>query len=128
MMENSSAVVAKPKRRSDKPKKADSGQLKEAAAAEKTESKEIEESKEGSVLTVISRRLRAANKKIKKCEEIEQARAAGKEINGQQVSTPGTAAGCLCGEGRFAAQRGALLAGRVLSCSIILYCIGHWQC
>ncbi len=113
MVENNSAIVAKPKRRGDKAKKADSAQLKEAAAVEKTESKEIEEMKEGSVLTVISRRLRAANKKIKKCEEIEQARAAGKEINGQQVSIPGTAAGCLCGEGRFAAQQVALLTRRL---------------
>ncbi|KAK9821294.1 hypothetical protein WJX81_002004 [Elliptochloris bilobata] len=90
MVENSAAAVAKetpttavpkPKRRGDKAKKADGQQAKEPAAAEKIEAEDV---KEGSVLTVIQRRLRAVNKKIKKCEEIEQARAAGKEINDQQ--------------------------------------------
>ena len=88
--ESSAPVAPKPKRRGDKAKKADGQQqAKEGVpAAEKAESREVEdrEVKEASsVLTVIQRRLRAANKKIKKCEEIEQARRDGKEINEQQV-------------------------------------------
>ncbi len=40
---------------------------------------------EGPVLTVITKRLRAANKKLKRVEEIESARAAGKTLNADQV-------------------------------------------
>ena len=88
--EGSAPVAPKPKRRSDKARKADGQQQgKEGApAAEKAESREVEDREvreASSVLTVIQRRLRTANKKIKKCEEIEQARRDGKEINEQQV-------------------------------------------
>ena len=40
---------------------------------------------EGPVLTIITKRLRAANKKLKRVEEIECARAAGKTLNADQV-------------------------------------------
>ena len=43
------------------------------------------DAKEGPVLTVIQRRLRAANKKLKRCEELEASRAAGKTLNSDQV-------------------------------------------
>ena len=79
------AAATKPRRSGDKAKKAEAGPGKEGLIMEKAESRDIEEAREGSVLTVISKRLRAANKKIKRCEEIEQARAEGKEINDQQV-------------------------------------------
>ena len=91
------AAAAKPRRRGDKAKKAEAGPGKEGLNMEKAESRDIEEAREGSVLTVINKRLRAANKKIKRCEEIEQARAEGKEINDQQV-------------GRAAAQTAGWLA------------------
>lgn len=40
---------------------------------------------EGPVLTIITKRLRAANKKLKRVEEIESSRAAGKTLNADQV-------------------------------------------
>jgi len=40
---------------------------------------------EGAVLTTITKRLRAANKKLKRIEEIESSRAAGKTLNADQV-------------------------------------------
>jgi hypothetical protein len=73
-----------------KPSKSQNGgeqPVSNASQAEVPREGEIKgELKEGAVITVIQKRLRAANKKLKRVEEIEAARAAGKTLNADQVS------------------------------------------
>lgn len=76
-----------------KAKEAKSGKSQNGGEAAATDPPNVEvpkdgekgDPKEGAVLTVIQKRLRAANKKLKRCEEIEAARAAGKTLNADQV-------------------------------------------
>jgi hypothetical protein len=57
-----------------------------AAAPPAAEHAKEAEIREGPVLTVIHKRLRAANKKLRRCEELEN-RAAGKTLNSEQASS-----------------------------------------
>ena len=57
-----------------------------AAAPPAAEHAKDVEIREGPVLTVIQKRLRAANKKLRRCEELETSRAAGKPMNAEQAS------------------------------------------
>lgn len=65
------------------------GEAAPAADAPPAELVKDVDAKEGPVLTVILRRLRAANKKLKRCEELEASRAAGRTLNSDQVSPLG---------------------------------------
>ena len=56
-----------------------------AAALPATDAAKESDAREGPVLMVILKRLRAANKKLKRCEEIEASRAAGKVLNADQA-------------------------------------------
>lgn len=47
------------------------------------------EARDSPVLSLISKRLRAARKKAKRADEIEALKATGREINSDQVTVPG---------------------------------------
>ena len=58
-----------------------------AKAEAKRDALQDAEAKDSPVLTLITKRLRASRKKIKKVEEIEAIKASGREINSDQVAS-----------------------------------------